>query len=78
MIRYASGEESLPGDRLDFDGTPGVVEAVLGTPAEWERWGLEEPGLMIKAEPYGLVFQPVAMCDWTEVVLLGRADEHSP
>ncbi len=77
MVFDASGEEALPGDRVDLDGTPGVLEAVLGTPEEWEHWGLDEPGLMIKTDAHGLVFQPIAMCDWPSVILLGRADDHS-
>jgi hypothetical protein len=60
---YRSGEEILPGDRVLYDGRPGVVVFVVGAannPPEWEPfdWLASPEGFMLDTEVAGLVFQP--------------------
>jgi hypothetical protein len=74
MIAYANGEEARPGGLIHLDGHSAVVEAVIDTESERATWGVGERGLMVLTREYGLLFQPVAMPDWPEVVLRSRAD----
>jgi hypothetical protein len=74
MIAYADGNETRVGDRVDFDGEPALVEDVIDSDSKRSDWGLEDFGLMLKTEHYGLVFKPVNSIAWDALVLLGRAD----
>lgn len=72
-VRYSCGTEVRIGDSVDFDADPSVVEDVLATCKEWERWGLAERGVMFRTEGLGLVFEPEKSVCWPETVFLGRA-----
>jgi len=72
MIAYADGTEAQVGDRVDYDGEPSIVEAVIDSADQCAEWGLTQRGLMFKNATFGLVFQPVDPLIWDSVVFLGR------
>jgi hypothetical protein len=45
---------------LEYGKTLGVVQVVIETPQQIEEWGLDEPGIMVEAEPFGWVFWPTS------------------
>jgi hypothetical protein len=55
---YLSGETVMVGDLVRIEGgaTPGDVHEVIETQAHMKHWGIDMPGLMIRAKPFGLVF----------------------
>lgn len=59
-MNYSSGETVEIGDSvtLEYGKTPGVVCAVIESPQQINEWALDEPGIMIEAEPFGMVFWP--------------------
>ncbi|SHM50879.1 hypothetical protein [Phytopseudomonas punonensis] len=61
-MNYASGETVDIGDSvtLEHGKTPGIVYAVIESPQQINEWALDEPGIMIEAEPFGLVFWPAS------------------
>lgn len=60
LLRYATGEVAEIGDAvlIEHARTPGEVCCVISSDQDLKEWGLEEPGLMIRATPFGLVFWP--------------------
>jgi hypothetical protein len=72
MIAYADGTEARVGDRVDYDGEPSVVEAILDSAEQCAHWGLIERGLMFKNAAFGLVFEPVHSLTWESVVFIER------
>ncbi len=50
--------------------TPGRVREVIEADTDLSQWNIEEPGLMVEAAPFGLVFWPASSPD--AVVLVGR------
>jgi hypothetical protein len=73
MIHFANGTDAQIGDRVDHDGEPSTVEAILDSTEECAAWGLTERGLMLKSAAFGLVFEPLDGATWESVVFLGRA-----
>jgi hypothetical protein len=71
-VLYATGDEAQVGDRVDNDGMLGTVEDVVASAEDQARWNLAEPGVMMKTEEAGLVFQACSSFGWTELRLLGR------
>lgn len=73
-MRYVSGETVLPGDQVRIEGgsTPGLVQEVIETEQHMRDWNVNEPGLMTKSVPFGLVFWPQESSD--PVMFLGRAE----
>ena len=59
-MKYKTGETIQAGDcvLIEHGKTMGVVDSILEKKEQYEYWGLKESGLMIKAEPFGLVFWP--------------------
>jgi hypothetical protein len=72
MIRYADGTDARVGDRVDYDGEPSTVEAVLDSAARCAEWGVAVQGLMFKNKTFGMVFEPAGSLTWESVVFLGR------
>lgn len=72
-ICYATGETAMVGDHVINDVWKSVVEAVIASPDDLARWGLDEPGLMLKCKEAGLVFEPVDSDSWEAIVFEGRA-----
>jgi hypothetical protein len=73
-IRYATGEVAKVGDRVDEDGWDAVVEDVIAAPEDMARWGLDEPGLMLKSQEGGLVFEPCDSGSWHALEFRSRAE----
>jgi hypothetical protein len=72
-MNYSSGETVEKGDSvtLEHGKTPGVVYAVIESPQQINEWNLDEPGIMIEAEPFGLVFWPASET-YDPVVFIAR------
>lgn len=70
---YLSGETVMIGDLVKFEGgvTPGDVQEVIETQQHMKEWGVDMPGLMIRSEPFGLVFWPQSSAD--PVAFVSRA-----
>ena len=64
-MNYQSGKTIVLGDQvlIERGATPGEVTDVIETPAQWREWNVGEPGVMVKAAPFGLVFWPSAHTD---------------
>lgn len=73
-VRYATGQVAQVGDRVDNDGWKSVVDDVIATPERMAFWGLSEPGLMLKCNEAGLVFEPCSSVTWDAIVFEGRAE----
>lgn len=61
MLTYRDGSSVEVGDSvlIEWGKTPGVVVEVVETPAQMADCGVEVPGVMVKAAPFGLVYLPV-------------------
>ena len=72
-MKYLTGEEVKVGDRVFIENgkTSGVVHAVIETSAQMKEWGVDEPGISIEAEPFGLVYWPSSEID-DPVIFDGR------
>ncbi len=59
-MKYATGEEVKVGDSVLIENgkTPGIVHAVVETPTQMKEWGVDELGISIESEPFGLVYWP--------------------
>ena len=71
-ICYATGEIACVGDRVIDDVWTATVEEVISSPDDMARLGLHEPGLMLKTDAAGLVFEPCSSIAWDAIVLEGR------
>lgn len=60
MITYADGTRVCVNDRvlMNRGREPGVVHAVVDSPAMMDTWGVKATGLMIELAPGGLNFWP--------------------
>ena len=56
------GNEMGIGDKVIFENgkTAGVITHVLEEPLDLETWGLEEMGIMVESETFGMAFLPVS------------------
>ena len=74
MICYPGGTEAKVRDRvrIDHGASPAVVHAVIETEAERRSWGVNEPGLMLEATKYGLVFFPARTLDGGQIEYVSR------
>lgn len=75
MIRYQDGMEMRAGDSvlIEHGKTPGVIAALIEPAAEQSEWNVQEPGVMIKSPPFGLVFIPTSTFEEDPVLLVQRA-----
>lgn len=60
MIRYIDGSIAAVGDTvlIDKGERTGLVVEVIEGNALLRRWGVDEPGLMVESDYYGLLFIP--------------------
>jgi len=72
-MNYSSGETVEIGDSvtLEHGKTLGVVYAVIESPQQINEWALDEPGMLVEAEPFGLVFWPASET-YDPVVFIAR------
>lgn len=64
-MRYPCGNPVRIGDPVLIESgrTSGVIEAVIETAEDMHEWQVDEPGVLIKSEPFGLVFWPTSNAD---------------
>jgi hypothetical protein len=57
-MKYTTGEEVNVGDRVIIEKgkTLGIVHTVIETLTQMQECGVDEPGILIKSAPFGLVF----------------------
>lgn len=65
LMQYHSGETIEVGDSVTIEHgvTPGVVHDVVESIGSMTEWGLKNPGVMVEAAPFGLVFWPIPSND---------------
>jgi hypothetical protein len=71
-MRYPCGNPVRIGDPVLIESgrTSGVIEAVIETAEDMREWQVDEPGVLVRAEPFGLVFWPAS--DSAPVILAAR------
>lgn len=64
-MQYPCGNPVKVGDAVLIESgrTPGMIEAIIKTADDMSEWQVEEPGVLVKAEPFGLVFWPASHSD---------------
>ena len=77
---YATGEVIEVGDAviIEHGRTPGTVRTIIDTQQLMDEWNVSEPGTLVEAEPFGIVFWPQS--DTVSPVRLtrkGHAHSHS-
>ena len=77
-LRYTTGEVAEIGDSvlIEHGRTPGELYAIIASDNDENEWSLEEPGFMVKAEPFGLVFWPQSDTDPVIFVSRRNASQH--
>ena len=62
MIAYEDGTEMKVGDDvlIEHETIPGVITEIIESIASQKEWNVEEPGVMLKSPPFGLLFLPVS------------------
>jgi hypothetical protein len=75
MICYQDGMEMRVGDSvlIDHGRPPGVITNLIESAAEQSEWNVQEPGVMIKSPPFGVVFIPTSTFEVDPVLLAPRA-----
>ena len=74
MVTYQDGSEVKVGDAvlIEHRRTSGVVIEVIDSASAQKEWNVEEPGVMLKSPPFGLVFWPVSSFTEDPPVLVSR------
>jgi len=74
MISYQDGTQIQVGDSvlIERGRTPGIIIQVIESFSDLTQWNLEEPGVMIKSQPFGLAFFPVSSFDDDPIVFIDR------
>lgn len=72
MISYEDGTEMKVGDSvlIEEGRTPGVITDIIESTATQSEWNVQEPGVMIKSPPFGLVFITTATFKEDPVLLV--------
>lgn len=76
MISYQDGMEMKVGDSvlIEQGSTPGVITDLIESAAEQSELNVQEPGVMIKSLPFGLVFIPTSTFKEDPVLLVQRTE----
>jgi hypothetical protein len=76
MIAYQDGMEMKVGDSvlIEDGSTPGVITELIESVSEQSQSNVDEPGIMIKSPPFGLVLIPVSTFKEDPVVLVQRVE----
>jgi hypothetical protein len=72
IVCYATGEIAMVGDCVVDDVWLSIVEDVIASADDMARWGLNEPGLMLKTEAVGLVFESLCSTKWESITFKSR------
>ena len=75
MFAYPDGAEVMVGDSvlIEKGTTPGVVEFVVTSDEQMKETGVEEPGVMLTADTFGLVYLPQWSLEEDPLILVSRA-----
>ena len=75
MFTYADGSEIQIGDSvlLENGRTPGTVDSIVITSEEMRSTNVEEPGIMLKSPPFGLVYLTRSWLAEDPLLLVARA-----
>uniref|UniRef100_UPI0019549137 hypothetical protein n=2 Tax=Gammaproteobacteria TaxID=1236 RepID=UPI0019549137 len=59
-MHYLCGKQIKIGDAVLIESgqTTGTVEAIIVTAEDMNQWQVNEPGILVKTDPFGLVFWP--------------------
>lgn len=78
MITYHDGKEMKVGDSvlIEEGSTPGVITNVIESAVDQRECNVQEPGVMIKSPPFGLVFIPTSTFKEDPVILVQREDKN--
>jgi hypothetical protein len=76
MHSYPNGAPVEVGDSVLFEQgrTHGTVVEVVETEAQMAQCGVQEPGVMLRSPPFGLVYLPASTLDEDPLVLEKRRD----
>ena len=55
---------------IEHGRTPGTITEVIES--QFKQWNVDEPGVMIKSAPFGLVFLPVSTFNEDPIVFVSR------
>lgn len=60
-MNYITGEPIQLGDNVLIENgrTTGTVEHIIQTDEDMKNFNVDEKGIMLKSEPFGLVFWPI-------------------
>jgi hypothetical protein len=74
MFTYADGTEVQVGDSvlIEHGRTPGVVTDLIESVSEQRDCNVNEPGVMLKSPPFGLVFLPLSCLRDDPIVFVAR------
>jgi hypothetical protein len=74
MISYHDGTEMMVGDSvlIEHGETPGTITELIQANADFDQWNVDEPGVMIKSAPFGLVFLPVSTFADDSIIFVSR------
>jgi hypothetical protein len=74
VICYPDGSEMKAGDSVLIENgqTPGTISDVIPASADLRQWNVDEPGVMIKSAPFGLLFLPVSSFKDDPVIFVSR------
>ena len=72
---YSDGSEIQIGDSvlLENGRTPGIVDYIVLTSEEMKSTNVEEPGIMLKSPPFGLVYLTQSWLADDPLLLVSRA-----
>lgn len=76
MIAYQDGTEMKVGDSvlIEDGSTPGVIAELIESVSQQSQCNVDEPGVMIRSPPFGLVFIPVSTFKEDRIVLVQRVE----
>jgi hypothetical protein len=72
-MNYSTGEPVRVGDtvRIEDGRTTGTISDIVETKDDMKNWHVDEPGVMVRSAPFGLVFWPLNHSD--PAVFVARA-----
>jgi hypothetical protein len=56
---YSTGEEARVGDRVEYQGEPSVVEAIIDREEAFRAHGVDGFAVFLKNVSFGLLFEPL-------------------
>jgi len=57
---------------IEHGRTPGTISEVISAKDDLANWNVDEPGVMIKSAPFGLVFWPVSQFAEDPIIFVAR------